>query len=77
MWGVYRNKYGTFNVSRKIEQIAGFGNWLFASVNSAKGKNPSISDFMPHEHGGDDNQSQSNNNEHDLEQKLFRMSKGG
>lgn len=46
-WIVYRQKRGSLNLGRRIEQAVGISSSLLASLNGSK--NHKTMDFMPHE----------------------------
>lgn len=50
VWKAYRNKYGSLNIGRRVEQAVGNIMSFYANSNRSKGSKPfSPFDFMPHE----------------------------
>lgn len=45
-WSVYRNKYGSLNLGRRLEQGIAL---LAAAVINSQGGKADVADFMPHE----------------------------
>lgn len=69
-WMDYRNRFGSLNVGRRVEQAVGKLSFLFAMVNSSKNNQPKIEDFMPHESF---KQEQTESDDSSLEQQLLSM----